>query len=583
MAGLKQLIHEIHRRSLWQVLTIYGVASWLIYEVVEALTSGLGLPQWLPAFAIVLLLLGLPIVLATAFVQEGISPTKRHDPTLVPAAELRADARPHEAAGARRLFSWRNAISGGVLALALWGVLATSWYFVYGESSRGPRVERATVAVLPFINMSADPENEYFSDGITDAIITHLAKIADLSVTSRTSSMRYKNADKSLGDIAQELGVAAVVEGGVQRVGDRVSINAQLIDAESDEHLWAEIYERDLADVFAIQSEVALSIASALAATLTAAEEQRIERPPTANLEAYNLYLLGRHWLIGRYGLERALEYFEGAIELDSAFALAHVGIADSYNLLAFWEGWDRAESVAKGRAAALRALAIDNTLGEAYATLGAIEHWLEWEWEAAKSNLERAIALKPGYAEAHKWYGQLLSQMSQPGMGLVEIERALQLDPLSPIVISTFAQELNALGRYDEAIDQYRKLIELAPDFPGVHGELGTVYLQAGMYEEAIEEFQPWSGRLTAAYSALGMAERAAAVLEESKAKSLVDQLAAQVGIGHVDEAFRILDQLVEQRSLYLTYAIGRRNPYFGILHADPRYDEVRRRMGLP
>ncbi len=190
MSDLKRLIHEIHGRSLWQVLGIYLLASWVVFEVVQTVTEGLGLPQWFPAFAALLLLIGLPVVLATAFVQEGISPTRRHDPTLLPGAEGGAEARPREVAGARRLFTWRNAISGGVLALALWGVVATGWHVLYGRARGSHSVDMQSVAVLPFVNVSANSEDEYFSDGMTFEIISHLSKIADLKVISRTSIMQ---------------------------------------------------------------------------------------------------------------------------------------------------------------------------------------------------------------------------------------------------------------------------------------------------------------------------------------------------------------------------------------------------------
>ena len=316
MSRLKELIGEIHRRSLWQVLAIYVVASWVVFEVVQTVTEGLGLPQWFPSFAALLLLIGLPIVLATAFVQEGGPPLGRTDPTLLPGAEVEPEAAPRRAPGARRLLTWRNAIMGGALAFGLWGVVATGWLF-FGD--RGDQesaeaagvVERKSVAVLPFINLSADPANEYFSDGITDDIITHLSKLAELKVISRTSVMRYKETDKSLSQIAGELGVATILEGGVQRVGDRVRINAQLINAATDEHLWAEQYNRRLTDVFEIQTDVALQIAGALQARLSPEERGRVERRPTENLPAYNLYLQGRYFWNKRTpeGLQTATDY----------------------------------------------------------------------------------------------------------------------------------------------------------------------------------------------------------------------------------------------------------------------------------
>ena len=582
MSRLRHFIQEIHRRSLWQVLGIYAVTSWVIYEVVQSLTEGLGLPQWFPAFAVVLLLIGLPIVVATAFVQEGIAPATRQDPTLLPGAEPGSEARPGEVGGARRLFTWRNAISGGVLALALWGVLATGWIVLYGRAAGSPSVDTKSVAVLPFVNMSANPENEYFSDGITETIITHLSKIADLKVISRTSVMQYKQTDKNLRQIADELGVTTILEGSVQRAEDRVQITAQLIDAESDDHLWAEQYNRQLSDIFAIQSEVALNISRALATALSAEEEQQIQRTPTENVEAFNLYLLGRHWVTRRTGFEKAVEYFERAIERDSTFALAYVGLADSYYLGVWYEGWGQAEAVPKARAAALKALEMDNALGEAYASLGNIELWMEWNWEEAKKNLERALALNPGYSEAHNWYGALLYYMGDQEMAFREIELALELDPMSPSMNATYGVALWQLGRRDEAIQQFQRALELAPDLLSGHSSLGSAYLEMGMYEEALEEFQPWSGYMTAAYSALGMTDSASIVLEEAKQKRLLDQVRAQVGMGRIDDAFEIMFQMVEQRDPLLLNVVGY-NLYYSALYADPRFNVVLKKMGLP
>jgi len=441
MSKLKKLITEIHHRSLWQVLLIYLGGSWIVFEIVQTVTEGLGLPQWFPAFAALLLLIGLPVVLATAFVREREPTATVSDPTPVPVVEEDSEAQ-------------RAQLHDG------------------GEVPASAR----SVAVLPFANLSGDPENEYFSDGITCDIINHLAKIADLNVISRTSAMYYKNTDKNLRQIGQELGVAGIVEGEVQRRGDRVRINAQLVDASTDGHLWAEQYDRELTDVFAIQSEVALSVAHALAATLTEDEEQRIERTPTENMEAYNLYLLGRHWLIKRVNLEKALEYFQQAVGQDDALGLAYVGLSDTYLMLVYYAGWTQTEAVPKARTAALRALDIDSTLGEAYASLGAVEHWLEWKWDEAKRNYERAIAFNPGYAEAHSWYGQLLGHMGDSQTCLLELERALQLDPVSPIVITNLGFVLYKLGRYDDAIRLYRRVAVLMPDFPAYREWLGLV-----------------------------------------------------------------------------------------------------------
>ncbi len=559
---MASLLERLKQRKLFQWTLAYLAAAWLLFQGIEVLAEPWNLSEMLQRVIHVLLGIGFVVTLILAWY--------------------------HGEKGRQRASGVELLILAGILVIA-GAAVAALWRGPRGEAASEPPevsskvVSEKSIAVLPFANLSADPENEYFSDGITETIIAHLSKIADLKVISRTSVMQYKRTDKSLPEIAAELGVATILEGSVQRAGDRVQITAQLIDAESDEHLWAEQYNRQLSDIFAIQSEVALNISLYLAAALSAEEEQQIQRIPTENFEAYNLYLLGRHWLVRRSNFEAAIDYFEGAIEKDSTFALAYVGLADSYRVLAYWEGWDRADALQRGKTAAREALAIDNTLGEAYTSLAAFDHWMEWKWEEAKRNYERAIALSPGYAEAHKWYGQLLNHMGNLETGRREIQRALELDPLSPIINLDLGTVFTSLGRYDDAIRRYQRVIELAPGFSGARKFLGSVYLQQGLYEEALQEFQPWSGMMTAAYSGLGMHDRAQVVLEESKEKTLWDQLEAHLGMGQIDDAFEVLDELVEQRHLYLPENIAIKLPYYSALHSDPRFNEVLKRMGLP
>ncbi len=468
MSGLKRLISEIHHRSLWQVLAIYVVASWVVFEVVQTVTEGLGMPTWFPAFAALLLLIGLPIVLATAFVQEGISPSRRHDPTLMPGGELDADAEPREVAGARRLFTWRNAITGGVLALALWGVLATGWYVVYGGGAAVSSGQRKSVAVIPFSNMSADPENEYFSDGITDDIITHLSMIADLKVISRQSSMQYKGSEKSLRQIAEELGVATILEGGVQRIGDRVRINAQLIDAESEGHLWVEQYDRDLTDVFAIQSDVAERIARALAAELTPEAQARIERRPTDDMEAYDAYLRGEGYA-GRGEAEEdmrlAIQMYERAVELDPGFALAWAGLAEQQAEL-YWFHYDRSDApLTAARRAIDRALALDPELPEAYLARGLYHYWGHLDYDRALRDLERARVGLPGDARVVTATGWVRRRQGRFDLAVDLLREAVELDPLSLITLRNLAETLELRREYDEALRLLDRAITLAPD----------------------------------------------------------------------------------------------------------------------
>ena len=481
MSRLRQFIQEIHRRSLWQVLAIYAVASWVIYEVVQGLTEGLGLPDWFPALAVVLLLIGLPIVLATAFVQEGISPSRRHDPTLLPGAELESEARPREVAGARRLFTWRNAISGGVLALALWGVVATGWYVVYGGAAAELSNESKSVAVLPLANMSANPDDQYFTDGIHDAIIEHLAKIGDLKVISRTSVMEYRNTTKNIGQIAEELGVTTLLEGGVQRVGDLVKITVQLIAARTDEHhLWAESYERELTaeNVFAIQSDVAERIARALAAELTPEAQARIERRPTDDMEAYDAYLRGKDYARGlaEGDVRLAIQMYERAVELDPEFALAWAALGYAQARL-YWHHYDRSDApLTAARRAIERALVLDPELPEAYLSRGYYHYWGQLDYDGALRDLERAREGLPGNARVALAMAAVRRRQGRFDLAVDLFRKALELDPRSEEILWNLAETLELRREYDEALRLLDRMITLAPDHSGALMDKGRI-----------------------------------------------------------------------------------------------------------
>ena len=327
MERLRQLIHEIHRRSLWQVLGIYALASWAVLQVVDTLGGALNLPDWFPSFALALLIIGLPVVLATAFVQEGMSGREVSD------ADLAAPVAP--TAG---LFTWRNALGGGVLAFALLGFVGTGWILfgggLGGGSDTGELPQQATIAVLPFQNNSPDAENAYFADGVHEDILTQLSKIGALTVISRTSVMRYRDAPESnLRQIGEELGATAILEGSVRRAGNRILVTAQLIDVATDAHLWAENYERELNDIFAVQRGIAERVAEALQATLTPQEVSRIARAPTENLDAYDFYLRAREAdrRLTEEGNEEAIRLHNLALELDPEYALAWAGLSRAY------------------------------------------------------------------------------------------------------------------------------------------------------------------------------------------------------------------------------------------------------------
>ncbi len=585
------LFAEFKRRRVFRVLAVYGAAAFAVMQAADIAFPRFGLPDWTVTFVVALLAIGLPIaaVLAWAFelTPEGV---RKADPAA--AGELEAIV----AQPARRRWP------AGVFALAGVALLALGGWWVYRDAGSGGTdvaewPPTRSIAVLPFANMSGDPENEYFSDGITDDIITHLSKLADLKVISRTSAMRYKESEKSLRQIATELGVASILEGGVQRSGDRVRINAQLIDAATDEHLWAEQYNRELTDVFEIQTDVALHIAGALQAQLSPEERGRVERRPTENLEAYNLYLQGRYFWNKRTpdGLQTAIQYFEWAIELDPDYAPAWVGLADSYSIIASWGYLSPGETYDKAKSAALKALEIDETLGEAHIALAQILENFEFDKQRAQAEYLRGLALSPGYATGHQWYGNQLLSLGRHDESLREFERALELDPLSLIINLSLGAALRVAGEHERSIRQLRKAQQLDPSFAGPYQEIGFTYEDMGAFEDAIGAYQRaldlsdqriGIGELGHIYGVMGRSEEALQMLrqleEQAKTRyvSPIEFAIIYAGLGELDVAFEWIERGLQERDATL---LGRLDtPGLAELRLHPRYLQLLRRLGL-
>ncbi len=352
-----------------------------------------------------------------------------------------------------------------------------------------------SLAVLPLENLSGDASQDYFSDGMTDELITELGQISELRVISRTSAMTYKGAHKSLPQIARDLNVDAVVEGTVLRSGNQVRITAQLILAAADKHLWAQSYEGDLRDTFALQKQVARSIAEQIRIELTPHEQAALKNVKRVNPDAYEAYLKGRYFWNKRTadGLKKAIDYFNQAIEKDPSYAPAYAGLADSYALLGDWEYGVLApkEAYPKAKAAATKAIELDSTLGEAHISLAFCLDGYDWDWESAGREFRRGIELNPGYATGHHWYAWHLTALGRNGEAVAEIKKAESLDPLSLIISADLAEELLIAHRYDEAITQSRKTMDLDPRFAVAHYELGQAFVQKHMYNEAIAELQ--------------------------------------------------------------------------------------------
>jgi serine/threonine-protein kinase len=382
-----------------------------------------------------------------------------------------------------------------------------------------------TVAVLPFLNLSANPENEYFADGLTEDVIAHLSKMRALKVISRSSVMPFKKRLESLKEIGAKLGAATLLEGSVRRVGDRVRIVAQLIDAETDQHLWAETYDRQLTDIFVIQTDVALNIAAALKAELSIDEQTRVRKEPTSDVQAYQLYVEGRHWLV-KYttpAMQRAIVYFERAIARDPGYALAYASVAMAYAELA--EGGALAPEVAvrQARDAGANALRLDPTLGEAHCAVAQLNQ-LDFDWAAAEQEFKRALELSPSSADTYDLYGRMCAGLERYEEAIALVRRAQELDPLAHR--TDVAAALLRAGRYDEAALEAARALEDDPDYDRAHTTLGWAYLKKGMTDAGLGELEravalsptnsQWLAQLGEAYALVGSADKAREVLQQ-------------------------------------------------------------------
>jgi TolB-like protein/Tfp pilus assembly protein PilF len=352
-----------------------------------------------------------------------------------------------------------------------------------------------SIAVLPFANLSNDPEQEYFSDGVVEAILTHLFKVGELKVISSTSTKRYKNTELSLKEIARELGVSSILEGSVQKVGNNVRITAQLIDARTDVHLWSEIYDKNISDIFSIQSEVAQNVAKELKATLTVEEKGKIEKRETNNPEAYNLYLQGRFYWNKRTkeSLAKSVENFSKSISVDSGYALAYAGLADAYFIQAYWRWIPWTEGTDWAKELVLKALAIDKNLAEGHAVLGALFNYKEWKWEEARKELQLAVELNPKFVTAHHYYSELLNILGQNDEARLQINFALELDPFLPVLHALSSSYYYNEGKLKESLDECSVLEELDPEYyhRGLYWTEFNIYCKQKEDMKAVEVLQ--------------------------------------------------------------------------------------------
>lgn len=456
-----------------------------------------------------------------------------------------------------------------------------------------------SIAVLPLENLSGDPAQEYFVDGMTDELITQLAKLSEMRVISRTSVMRYKGARKPLPEIARELKVDAIVEGTIVRSGSRVRVRAQLIRAAEDQHLWAETYERDLSDVLTLQTELASAIAQQVEGKLTSRSQGPVPGHRAVSPDVYEAYLRGRYLWNTRTedGLKKGMEYFQQAIAKDTKYAPAYAGLADGYCMLGVRGYLPPREAFPKAKEAALKALSLDDRLAEAHPSLAIVRARLDWDWTESEKESRRAIELNPGYATAHHWLSFSLHLKGLFDESLAEMKRALELDPFSLPINTSLGTALFYARRYDQAIEQYKKALELDPNFAAAHSELGLAYEQKGMFEEAIAEMQKAvalsagnsriQGALGHSYAAAGRKREAEEILGQLKQTSKIRYVPAYdvaliyAGLQRKERVFEWLEKAFEERSAWLPWIV--RDPRFDPIRTDPRYHDLVRRMGLP
>jgi adenylate cyclase len=478
-------------------------------------------------------------------------------------------------------------------------ILAGAFLWWSAGRPSGP-LPKKNVAVLPLLNISANPQQEYFADGMTEELISNLAKIRDLSVIARTSVAKYKGVKLDVSQIGHELNAGTILEGSVQTADDRVRIIVNLIDANNQQHLWTQEYDRGLRDLFAVQSDIAMSVASALRVELLSGEKELITKKGTENNVAHDLYLQGLSHLNKRTGDEiiRSIDFFAESVKQDTTFALAYAGLAECYTLAgnAGYGSLPKDEAIRNAKYFAAKAITLDPSEAEAHTSLAYVKFRIDWDWQGAETEFKRALELKPGYAKAHEWYGLFLSLTGRFDEALVEMRRAQELDPLSPSVSTGVGRILHFSERFDEAVAQFHKTLQLDPDYAEAHFALGMTFTAMKRYDDAEKELtiaKRLSGdrpaivmMLGTNYALWGKKNEAFAIIrqfdEMSKNGEITPYYSGLVyaSLGNLDKAMVDMEEAYRQREGLLVY--GNVEPGFIALRSDPRFKAIMRKMGL-
>jgi TolB-like protein/Flp pilus assembly protein TadD len=576
---------ELKRRNVFRAGAFYAAGAWLLVQVATQVFPFFHIPESVVRGIILAAVIGFPFWLVLAWLYQWTAQGLQRE------SETPEPLSPSSRASRRNVDRWIIVM----LAAAVVLLLADKFLFRDRSAKSGGPADKS-IAVLPFDNLSRDPENAYFVEGIQDEILTRLAKIAELKVIARSSTLRFQNKG-DLPQIAQQLGVAHLLEGSVQKVNDEVRVNVQLIKAANEAHLWAEIYDRKLTDIFAVESEIAKAIADKLQAKLTGSEQQVIAARPTDNTEAHQLYLKGRFFWNKRTGsdLKKSIDYFEQAIATDPNYALAYAGLADGYVLLPGYSAGTPREYYPKAKTAAKKALELDDTLAEAHTTLAMAIWNFEFDFAEANKEFQRAIELNPNYATGHQQYGNnTLSAFGRSDEAISQGRRALELDPLSSVINSDLGGDYLYAGRYDEAIAQFRKLLEMDPGYYFGHFLLGQALEAKGSRDAAIAEYQKARAlnddptvlaALGRAYGLSGNRSEAEKILDQLKELSKQRYVAAYsfgivyIGLGNKEEALRWLEKSYEDHA---GADIGwiRVDPLLIPLRGDPRFEALAQKI---
>ena len=572
---------ELKRRNVYKVAVAYAVVAWLLIQAASIFLPAFDAPAWVMKIFIIVIIFGFPVALIFSWAFE-ITPE---------GIKLESEIEPSK--------SIKRRTGRKIVALTIALAVVAAGLFVYqlvrpkSDTSGSPTaatIANKSIAVLPFDNLSRDPDNAYFCEGVQDEILTRLAKVADLKVISRTSTQHFKSTPDNLPQIAKQLGVAHIVEGSVQKSNDQVRVNVQLINAQNDAHLWADTYDRKLTDIFAVESDIAKTIAETLQAKLTGSEKRSIAETPTVNPEAYELYLRGKFFAEKRTGADllKSIEYYDQAIAKDPGYPLAYVGLADSHLLLSAYGATSPKESASPARAALRKAIELDDSLAQAHASSGLLAT-VELDLDRAISELERAIQLNPNYATAHHWIARPLTVVGQSDRGILEGKRAIELDPLSLIINADLCWVYFNGRRFDEAEAQARRTLEMDPRFYVAHYYLGEALQFKGKLADAIAEFQkaydsnndPFSlAMLGQAYARQGKTDEAQKVLarlREQAKSQYISPYAFAVVLTALGDKARAIDELehgYDDTGFYIS--LIKVDPLFDDLRGDPRFDAL-------